>query len=404
MKVRIILIIMLITLIGTTAIFGQGRRFRPLRNSYAAPEEIVSLSNTMTFSQALSLFNDLSKKFLGKIIVDPEGRNFPIGEDIEKMHWLDAMELILKLHDLWYEEYEDYIKIIPTGGSADDKKLSAMDKKMLMEFDNREVVITAVFFETDISKLRQAGMSWDIFRGGGANARVNMSAAETQSGLFQIDVNPDWDFADVVATFKALESDNIGEVISSPQVTVKSGGEGRVQVGSDISVTIQDFAGNAITQFFSTGSIIRVKPVIMSKDSIDFIILDLEVERSNTATGDVGLEIRKSKAETDVLLLDGEETIIGGLFINEETNAREGIPFLKDLPWWFFGLRYVFGFETKTVRKKELIILLKAELLPSLQDRFESKVTGIRKTDLLIEYNRAFKNKMRYYERKLKNR
>ena len=105
-----------------------------------------------------------------------------------------------------------------------------------------------------------------------------------------------------------------------------------------------------------------------------------------------------------MLLLDGEETIIGGLFINEETNDRQGVPFLKDLPWWFFGLRYVFGFETKTVRKKELIILLKAELLPSLQDRFRSKVTGIRKTDLLIEYNNAFKNKMRYYERKLKNR
>ena len=403
MKARIILLIILVTLIGTTAIFGQGRRFRPLRNAYTAPEEMVSLSNTMTFSQALALFNDLSKKFLGKIIVDPEGRNFPIGEDIEKMHWLDAMELILKLHNLWYEEYEDYIKIIPMGGE-EGTKVSAGDQKLLREFDNREVIITAVFFETDISKLRQAGMSWDLFRGKDANARVNMSAAETQSGLFQIDVNPNWDFADVLATFKALESDNIGEVISSPQVTVKSGGEGRIQVGSDISVTIQDFAGNAITQFFSTGSIIRVKPVIVRKDSIDFVILDLEVERSNTATGDVGLEIRKSKAETDVLLLDGEETIIGGLFINEEGNSREGIPFLKDLPWWFFGLRYVFGFESKTVRKKELIILLKAELLPSLEDRFRSKITGARKTDLLIEYNNAFKNKMRYYERRLKNR
>ena len=152
MKARIILLIILITLIGTTAIFGQGRRFRPLRNAYTAPEEIVSLSNTMTFSQALALFNDLSKKFLGKIIVDPEGRNFPIGEDIEKMHWLDAMELILKLHNLWYEEYEDYIKIIPMGGE-EGTKVSAGDQKLLREFDNREVIITAPKHKAVCSRL-----------------------------------------------------------------------------------------------------------------------------------------------------------------------------------------------------------------------------------------------------------
>ena len=31
-------------------------------------------------------------------------------------------------------------------------------------------------------------------------------------------------------------------------------------------------------------------------------------------------------------MLNGEETVIGGLFVNEETTSRNGIPFLKDLP------------------------------------------------------------------------
>ena len=67
--------------------------------------------------------------------------------------------------------------------------------------------------------------------------------------------------------------------------------------------------------------------------------------------------------------MDGEETVIGGLYSNEISSNREGIPILKDLPWWFFGLRYLFGYESSSLGRKELIILLKAELLPSLMER-----------------------------------
>jgi len=39
------------------------------------------------------------------------------------------------------------------------------------------------------------------------------------------------------------------------------------------------------------------------------------------------------------------------------------------LPWWVFGLRYIFGYDSKNIVKRELIVLLKAEILPSLEDR-----------------------------------
>jgi type IV pilus assembly protein PilQ len=68
-------------------------------------------------------------------------------------------------------------------------------------------------------------------------------------------------------------------------------------------------------------------------------------------------------------MLNGEETVIGGMFINQTTKVRTGIPFLKDLPWWFFGLRYIFGTDQDLVTKKELVILLRAELVPTLKER-----------------------------------
>jgi hypothetical protein len=401
MKIRLSILIILTILLSIQFSTAQFRRIKPLRKTYAAPEEIVSLSGTMTFGQAISIFSNLSKKYFNKVIIDPEGRNMPIGQDIDKMHWIDAMEFILKLHNLWYEEYEDYIMIIAVGAEQGEQ-LTAAELKLLKEFDSREVIISAVFFETDISKLREAGMSWHIFKNSEINGNASMTAAENKTGIFEITVEPDLDFADITAAFKALETENVGEVISSPQVTVKSGGQGRIQVGTDIQITVQDFAGNAVSQFVSTGSIIRVRPTIVRRDSVDFIILDLQVERSAATQSDVRLEIKKSTAETDLLLLDGEETIIGGLFINEESSTRDGIPFLKDLPWWFFGLRYVFGYESKNMIKKELLILLKAELLPTLAERFERKLDARLKKDYLIEFNRRMRQRMEHYERQLK--
>ena len=72
-------------------------------------------------------------------------------------------------------------------------------------------------------------------------------------------------------------------------------------------------------------------------------------------------------------MLSGEEKVIGGLFINEEINIRQGIPFLKDLPWWVFGLRYLTGYDKKQVTKKEVIILLQAELMPTIKERVAQK-------------------------------
>ncbi|GAB4336215.1 MAG: type II and III secretion system protein [Calditrichia bacterium] len=371
---------LLILLLLVGLIFAQSRYSREFRKTYTAPEEIVSLAGSMTFDQAMLIFNDLSKKFKNKVIVDPERRNFPIGLEIDHQHWLDALEQILKHHGLWYEEYADYIRIISTAAEVEKQQ---GDSKALREFYTREVVFSAIFFETNHARLREAGMSWDFFRGKDVNLNSKMSAADNRTGLFEVQVEPDLDFGSLLAMFKALESDQIGEVIASPQITVKSGDEGRIQVGSDVAVTIRDFAGNSVTQFFSTGSIIKVKPLVIRKDSIDFINVDLEVERSKSTGGNTGLEIKKSAAKTSVLMLDGEETIIGGLYVTEETKTRDGIPFLKNLPWWVFGLRYIFGYESKQVTKNELLILLKADLLPTLQDRFEDKLKRTRQKQIL---------------------
>ena len=108
----------------------------------------------------------------------------------------------------------------------------------------------------------------------------------------------------------------------------------------------------------------------MAEEGIDYVYLKVRMERSSVIIGSLSTEKPKTEVTTNLLLLNGEETAIGGLIVNEETTVRRGIPFLKDLPWWVFGLRYIFGYDQNSLTQKEIILLIKAEILPTLKERF----------------------------------
>ena len=172
------------------------------------------------------------------------------------------------------------------------------------------------------------------------------------------------------ALLRFFETENLGEIISSPTITVRDGQTGRIQVGEDFSIKQRDFSGNVIDRFYSAGTIIEVTPyVYYNEDGENYILVKLMAERSSFFPTELTTVIKKTVASSDILMLDGEETIIGGLYINEETVVRNGIPFLKDLPWWVFGIRYLTGSDETIIRKKEVIIVIRVELLPSLLQR-----------------------------------
>jgi type IV pilus assembly protein PilQ len=70
------------------------------------------------------------------------------------------------------------------------------------------------------------------------------------------------------------------------------------------------------------------------------------------------------------------------------------VPFLKDLPWYVFGLRYLFGSDEVRLSKKELVILLKAELVPTLKDR----LAGINSTAPVRDEVLKQREKLKMYQ------
>ncbi|MDP2304226.1 MAG: hypothetical protein Q8N03_17590 [Ignavibacteria bacterium] len=355
---------------------------------YTSPDEVITLSANIPFSQAIELLSTISELKTGRKIVSTITRNEPIGLEIKSLQYEKALLLIVQYAGLVYDMNEN---VIVVKKRAEPKEIE--DKNTYAESSTREVKISAVFIEIDVTKARQRGINWTFLLGDknsefGGTVRTtgeilstdNQSSASstTQNQLstdFNLTTNSTFQAGSFVGNalslFRFLENENIGEVIASPNITVRDRQPGRIQVGSDISIKQRDFSGNIIESFFSTGSIIKVTPYIYNEDSLEFVLLDLDVERSSGFPSEVSTEIKKTTAKTQVLMLDGEETMIGGLFLNEEQKTRVGIPFLKDLPWWVLGIRYLTGSDQTSVIKKELVILIKLELLPMLRDRIK---------------------------------
>jgi type IV pilus assembly protein PilQ len=395
----------------TDAMMAQGSKSAAERRAfreYTSPQELVSIAPSTTLDKALSAISEVSQKFVGKVIVDPERRNMPINVDIQGMQWRDALETILRKNNIWYSEYENYIQVtsLPTsegggvervavgGGAAAAGSTDIV--KEIASFRSREIKISAVFFEVDLNRLEEVGINWNFMK---SNSDVSVNAEflggdKVSDKMFKTEIIPKKvSFANMDFLVQMFSNYNLGEVLSAPSLIVRSGEEGRIQVGQDFSIRERDFAGNLLDRFYSAGTIVKVTPQVIMEQGVNFVHMKADVERSSVSPGAVSTIINKTKATTNVLLLDGEETIIGGLYNNEVTTTRTGIPFLKDLPWYVFGLRYLFGYNKEEVAKKELVILMKAELVPTLQERITQKTRG---DELLGKWREEVQTKERY--------
>ncbi len=357
---------------------------------YVNPEELVTLSENIPFNQAIEVLSAVSQKITGKKIVSTVDITSPIGVELNKIQYKKALFIIVQYNNLTLEETESTIIV-----KKKEEPKAQLAKDVYAPVDEREVRISALLFEANVAEMRERGINWEFLlsRSGlsiGGKLVTLQEQTQQQGGTttqiqqkppeFSLESKSQFEMGkfegDATSLFRFFETENLGKIISRPTISTVNGVKGRTQVGSDISIKERDFAGNLIDRFYSTGTIIEVTPYIYNEDGIDYVYMKLKVERSSAIPGTITTEIRKTAAETNVLLLDGEETAIGGLFLNEESVDRRGVPILKDLPWWFFGLKYIFGYDQKTITTKEIIILIKAEILPPLKERISTKKEG----------------------------
>lgn len=354
-------------LLGLWFAFGVAAQDR-LPQEYISPDEIITLSADMSFDQAFEILSKIAYEKEGKTIIDPAKRQGRIDVQIVNLPWKKAFEVILKAHRLSYKEHEKFYEVIGETTKVDPSKVE-------VSLSSREVRIQAIFFEADRRALAESGIDWSFLRSGsvlsgsfGVSGATGVSDEIVEGNLSYTKTIEGADY-EISGMLRAFESMNLGRILAQPEIVVISGREGRIQVGQDFSIKTRDFAGNVIDNFFSTGTILTVTPVVFSEDDIRFIHLKIKAERSSATPDVVSTTINKSEATTEVILVNGECTSIGGLYNRELKMVRKGVPYLKDLPWWVLGLRYVFGQNLKDVSDKELLVVLRASLVPDLRSR-----------------------------------
>jgi type IV pilus assembly protein PilQ len=368
--------------------------------------ELVSFNADVPYSKAIQSLGELSKKLESKLLIDRspmQGKDKPIGINIESMYWKDALELILRSNELWYNDYPEYKEIVSfadvgkqLGEPVEKEKpeKEAITKAAVAPLTpaapvvvdsseyyakTREIAISCVIFEINLTKMAESGVSFALFRGRDLNLEVGLSGSEkVLKKVFTASVLPTNKriAVDIYAAISMFESEQLGDVIARPQITVRSNTFAKFQIGQDFSFLEKDFSGNTVQKFYPTGTILTVRPRIFKVGDLEFIDLLYNVERSNVEASTVTTLINKTSATGSLSLLNGEEGYIGGMYSNEVTTVREGVPLLKDLPWWFLGLRYLFGYDSKKVSKRELIVLMKADLLPLVEERAVQKAVA----------------------------
>ncbi len=362
------LISLLILLCFVLTLFGQEQEIKTIPE-----EELITISRETNFAAALRAIEYLSLDFAGKNILNTSSFNNPIGVPIKELQWRDALNLIIKFHNLVIEErpatfvVKDVDVIIDESGEE-------VGVKEKVTVSTNQVRISSIFFKADKTLINEVGIDWTTLLGGEVEAELNLNTTTNlTTDILSASLNRNFQTGNVTidlnTLLKIIEANQKGTTVARPSITVISKKKGYIQVGQDFSVKTLDQAGNTTEKFFETGIIMEVTPEVLVEDDRKAIYLTAEVEKSTALPGDVSTVIDKSKSNTEVLLFDGEETVIGGLYDKEIQVGRGGIPILKDLPWWFFGLKYLFGYETKTVVSREMIIILKAEIIDQIDDR-----------------------------------
>jgi len=176
----------------------------------------------------------------------------------------------------------------------------------------------------------EAGESGSVSTGDAGNYNVNLPATKAFGGL-GLSIGNIFDTFLLDAAITAGESKGLAKLISQPKVTAHNNTEAIIRQGTRFPVLVR--ANNTTTvQFYNAALTLTVVPQITYEGNV---VLDLRVE-NNTADWSRTVEsvpsIRISESESRVLVSDGGTTVIGGILIDEESNADDKVPGLGDLP------------------------------------------------------------------------
>ncbi|MBP2683336.1 MAG: type and secretion system protein, secretin [Deltaproteobacteria bacterium] len=155
----------------------------------------------------------------------------------------------------------------------------------------------------------------------------------------------------------ALESSGKAKIVSSPKVVTVDNKEALIEQGTQIPYSTVSASGTN-TQFIDATLSLKVTPHITPDGRVS-----MKLEAKNDSQGETSPTgqpaINKKKATTEVLIGDGDTTVIGGILQISRTENTSGLPWLSKIP----VLGYFFRKDTNTARNRELLIFITPKII-----------------------------------------
>jgi len=155
----------------------------------------------------------------------------------------------------------------------------------------------------------------------------------------------------------ALQSEDDGEIVSSPRVVTSDRHEAFIEQGVEIPYLSATSSGATQVEFKKAVLSIKVTPQITPDDRI---IMDLSVNKD--AVGQVFANIPSidtRQVTTQVLVDNGDTIVLGGIYETETRNELDKVPVLGDLPL----IGSLFRHTLESIEKQELLIFVTPKIL-----------------------------------------
>ena len=169
------------------------------------------------------------------------------------------------------------------------------------------------------------------------------------------------------ATANFLFSDSNTKIIQNPQIRALDGQKASLKIGERVPVATGSFQPgiggvginplvNTQFQYIDVGVNIDITPQIHADREVSLkMMIDVSAVTGQTNIGGISQPIiGQRKIEHDIRLRDGEVSLLGGIFENDDIKSISGIPGLAQIPI----IKYLFGSESVEHRENEIVFVV----------------------------------------------
>lgn len=246
-----------------------------------------------------------------------------------------------------------------------------------LDIPEKQVLIEARIVEATSTFTQDLGIQWGIHYRDGSASLFGINSLDTGFGGLITNVPPTSGFQPATAaggslglSFGKLTSNvqidlrlsaaaETGDVkiISTPKVVTLNNKAAKISQGQMIPYSTVSAEGTK-TEFVEAALTLEVTPHITADGGVSMKIKASNNSAGSAATG-VAPPINKKEATTELLVQNGETTVIGGIYVDSDSSTDSGVPYLKDIPL----LGWLFKSNNQKKTKSELLIFITPKIV-----------------------------------------